>query len=302
MQDLVALVVNPKAGRGRSGKELPRLLDQLDRAAVSYRVSSTQGPGHATELATEAAAGGAATVVAVGGDGTVNEVVNGLMTVEPGGRPSLGVVAAGSGADFARTFDLPADTGESLRGVIGATRPIDVGLIACNGSSGSRERYFVNIANIGIAAATVARAERLPRSLGGARYIVAFWPVLARYRPEPMTLTVDGAAATFTAHNLLVANGRYAGGGMHFSPDSEPGDGVFDVQLNIGPKRQAFTLIPKIYRGKHLPDERILQASGREITLAADTPQPVEADGELIGTSPVRISVVPGAVEMVVSA
>ena len=295
------LVANPRAGRGRAGKELGRLTSVLESAGVEHRIDTTGHTGHATELTVDAARSGAGTVVAVGGDGTVNEVVNGLMALDEINRPALGVVAAGSGADFARTFDLPQHIGTSLAGVVGETRSIDVGRISASGPNGDLVRHFGHIDNIGIAAATVARADRLPRWLGKTRYIIAFWPVLARYQPEAMGITIDGASHSLTAHNVLVANARYAGGGMHFSPHSLPDDGVFDVQMNIGPKRQAFTLMPKIYRGRHLPSERIFQASGSHILLEPTTPQQMEADGELIGiASRVEVTVVPGALQLVV--
>jgi YegS/Rv2252/BmrU family lipid kinase len=297
----VHLVVNPHAGRGRAGKELGALTSLLAERGIEHVVHPTGHGGHATELAVQAARAGAGTVVAVGGDGTVNEVVNGLMALDEINRPALGVVVAGSGADFARTFELPQHIGDGLAGVVGEARPIDVGRIEVETTDGTITRHFANIANVGLAAATVERAERLPRWLGKARYIIAFWPVLVRYRPEEMALIVDGEAHGLTAHNLLVANARFAGGGMHFSPHSKPDDGVFDVQMNVGPKRQAFTLVPRIFRGSHLPDDRIYQASGRRITLEALTPQQVEADGELIGVSDrVTFTVVPEALRLVV--
>lgn len=297
----VHLVVNPSAGRGRAGKELGALTSLLAERGIEHVIHPTQRGGHATELAVQASRAGAGTVVAVGGDGTVNEVVNGLMALDEINRPSLGVVVAGSGADFARTFDLPQHIGDGLAGVVGEARPIDVGRIEVETADGTFTRHFANIANVGLAAATVERAERLPRWLGKARYVIALWPVLVRYQPEEMTLIVDGEDHHLTAHNLLVANARFAGGGMRFSPHSKPDDGVFDTQMNVGPKRQAFTLVPKIFRGSHLPDDRIHQASGRQIVLEALTPQQVEADGELIGVSRrVTFTVVPEALQLVV--
>lgn len=297
MSHNIALIVNPRSGRGRAGRELPTLTAALDSIEADYEIHTTRHPGHATELATDSAASGAKTVVAVGGDGTVNEVANALMRLAADSRPSLGVVAAGSGADFARTFDLPEHTNTQLQGVIGPVRPIDVGRMEFGDAS---VRYFVNLANIGLAAATVERAERLSRRLGKTRYIVAFWPVLARYSKCEISVVVDGEPHAESAHNLLLANGRFAGGGMHFSPHSDPSDGKFDGQMNIGPKLQAITLIPKIYRGKHLPDERILQMSGSRFEIEAERPLMVEADGEMLGTTPVTITVIPEALGLVV--
>jgi len=297
MSGSIALIVNPRAGKNRAGRELPTLMDALDTADAAYEIHTTKHRGHAAELAVEAATAGASTVVAVGGDGTVNEVVNGLMTLDEESRPRLAVVAAGSGADFARSFDLPEHTNPLLRGVIGNTRSVDIGRMDFDGGA---TRFFANITNVGLAAATVERAERLPRGLGKARYIVAFWPVMARYSKCQITVIVDGKVFSENAHNLLLANGRYAGGGMHFSPHSDPSDGLFDAQMNIGPKRQAISLIPKIYRGSHLPDKRILQVSGARFEIDAERPLIVEADGELMGHTPVTITVAPGALHLVV--
>lgn len=297
MSGPIALVVNPRAGKNRAGRELPTLMNALDVADANYEIHTTKHRGHAVELAAELAAGGASTVVAVGGDGTVNEVVNGLMEVDVDSRPRFGVVAAGSGADFARSFDLPEHTNTHLQGIIGDTRSIDIGRLDFDDGT---TRFFANLTNMGIAAATVERAERLPRGLGKARYIVAFWPVLARYSKCQITVVVNGDRFSENAHNLLLANGRFAGGGMHFSPHSDPSDGLLDAQMNIGPKRQAATLIPKIYRGNHLPDKRILQVSGAQFEIDAERPLIVEADGELMGHTPVKVTVVPGALQLVV--
>ena len=298
----IALVVNPRAGRGRVARELPRLLEVIQAAGLSAAVHETSHPGHATELARSAALGGARTVVAVGGDGTVNEVVNGLIDGDaPVSDTALGVVAAGSGADFARTLDLPAHVDHELVGIAGRSRRVDVGRIDCvSPADGSPvTRYFVNAAEAGMGAATVDRAAGLPRWLGRARYVVAFWPTLARFDPLTMTVTTPTDSRTVEAHNVVVANGRYFGGGMHISPHSDPSDGVLDIQVNIGPKRQAFTLVPKIFRGTHLPDDLILQMSGASLSIDTTAPIPIEADGEMVGITPATFTLLPGALELV---
>lgn len=297
--DRVALIVNPRAGKGRVGRELPRLLDTIAAAGARAEVLTTHHAGHATTLARNAAEEGAATVVAVGGDGTVNEVVNGLIVGDrPVGDAALGVVAAGSGADFARSFGFPAHTGTDLRGIVGATTPLDVGRIDCQGPDGPVVRYFVNVAEAGMAAATVDIAERLPRRLGKSRYFVAFWPTLARYRPCQVTVTAGDTTFTGRSHNALIANARYFGGGMHISPRSLPDDGIADLQVNVGPKRQAFLLVPKFYKGTHLPDDRIVEMHGRSGSIDAERPIPVEADGELVGATPLTFRILPGVLRL----
>jgi len=298
----IALVVNPRAGRGRVARELPKLLEAIRGSGLTADLHETTHPGHATELARAAALAGADTVVAVGGDGTVNGVVNGLIHDDaPVSGASLGVVAAGSGADFARTLALPAHVDHELVGIAGRSRRIDVGRIDCvdQGAGTQIHRYFVNVAEAGIGAATVERAARLPRWLGRARYVVAFWPALAAFDPTEMTVATSAENRTVVAHNVVIANGRYVGGGMQISPHSDPSDGVLDVQVNIGPKRQAFTLVPKIYRGTHLPDERIVQMSGARVSVDTSIPVPIEADGEMVGVTPATFTLLPGALELV---
>ena len=297
----VALVVNPRAGRGRVARELPRLLDLIAASGITAVVHETTHRGHATTLARAAALDGFDTVVAVGGDGTLNEVVNGLiLDDEPVGEAGLGLVAAGSGSDFARSFGLPAHVDHGLAGIAGRPRRLDVGRIDCLSAVGEDpiRRYFVNAAEAGMAAATVERAERLPRWFGRGRYLIAFWPSLASFDPVDMTVSTSSETRHLHAHNVLIANGRYVGGGMHISPHSDPSDGVLDVQVNIGPKRQAFTLIPKIYRGTHLPDDQIVQMSGSRVSVATDTPVLIEADGEVVGLTPATFTALPGALEL----
>jgi diacylglycerol kinase family enzyme len=210
------------------------------------------------------------------------------------------VVAAGSGADFARTFELPKHTAGVRPGAFSERTPLDVGRIVCDGPTGRVTRYFVNVAEAGLGAAVVARAERLPRRLGRSRYLIAFWPTLARFTPCNIRVTSNGAAVDEEAHNVVIANARYFGGGMHISPHSDPADGELDVQVSVGPKRQAFTLIPRIYKGKHLPDERILEMAGATITVDADRPLTIEADGELVGTTPGTFAVLPGLLSLAI--
>src|SRR3989304_454698 len=288
------LVVNPRAGRGRVGRELPRLVATLTEAGADPTVLVTGHPGHAVDLARQASRGGAETVVAVGGDGTGNEGVNGLLEdgqprggaasglIEDGnpvGRAALGVVAAGSGADFARSFAYPPHTGTSLRGIVGDTIPLDVGRLTFATEKGESVRYFVNVAEAGMGAATGRAAGPRPRVLGKVRYLVAFWPTLARFHPGEVTVTVNGERFQGRAHTAIIANGRFFGGGMGISPHSNPDDGIAALQINIGPKRQAFTLIPKIYKGTHLPSGLIVQLSGGEGMIETEKPTPPGAGG-----------------------
>jgi diacylglycerol kinase (ATP) len=290
------IIANPRAGRGRVGEELPELERQLLAHRLAHRILETEGPGHATELARTALAEGIRFVVAVGGDGTVQEVVNGMVDQD---RPVaadavLGVVAAGSGSDFVRTFGLPGDAARAVRHLEGdRLYRIDVIRAEFRDGEDRRRRYVPNIAEVGLGAEVVRRAQRLPRRLGRSRYFWGFWLSVGRYRPCPVRVGVDRKSFDGVANNVVVANCQFYGGGMKISPRSYPGDGLIDVQISTGPKSEAFTLLPKIYRGEHVPHPHIKEMRGREIRVDAERPLPVEGDGEVLGTTPATFTVLP---------
>jgi diacylglycerol kinase (ATP) len=293
--DLV-VIANPRAGRGRVGSELPEVERQLRAHRLGYRIVETEGPGHATALARESLRDGARFLVAVGGDGTVQEVVNGMIDEDRplAGDAVFGVVAAGSGCDFVRTFGLPGDAIRSVRHLEGdRVYSIDVVRVDYHDGDGPATRYVPNIAEVGLGAESVRRAARLPRWLGRSRYFWGFWLSVGGYRPSRISVGVDRKSFQGTANNVVVANCQFYGGGMKISPRSYPGDGLIDVQISTGPKSEAFTLIPKIYRGEHVPHPHIKELRGREVRVDAERPLPVEGDGEVLGTTPATFTVLP---------
>ena len=295
----LVVIANPRAGRGKVGARLPQIERVLTGAQLSYRVVRTTHPGHATEVARDALARGERYLVAAGGDGTVHEVVNGMLD---DGRPVaadavLGVVAAGSGCDFVRSFGLPGDTLQAARRLIGdQVRPVDVGRVTYTDgppeSKSEATRYFPNIAEVGLGGAVVARAARLPAFFGPARYLAGFWLTLPTFRPATVRLDADGHACQWRAHNVVVANCRFYGGGMQISPKSEPDDGALDVLVMVGPKSDAFTTLPKVYRGTHLPHRNIAELRASRVRVEADPPFVIEADGELLGTTPATFEII----------
>jgi diacylglycerol kinase (ATP) len=295
----IVVIANPRSGRGRAGAGLAAVERALRDAGLGHRIARTGGRGHATELAREALRGGGRYLVAAGGDGTVHEVVNGML--DDDGRPVaadavLGVLAYGSGCDFVRTFGLPADVAAAARHLAGdAVRRIDVGRLTCTPGV---TRYFTNIAEAGLGGTVVARAAGLPGFLGGARYLCGFWLTLPGFRPATVRLEADGQAYQWRAHNVVVANGRFYGGGMQISPASEPDDGALDVLVMAGPKSAAFTIVPRVYRGTHLPDRNIAVLRAGRLRVDADPPFDIEADGEVLGTTPATFEIIPGAIQL----
>jgi len=292
----MVVIVNPQSGRGAS---LPGIERALRDAGLAFRIAPTGRPGHAVELAREALRGGARYLVAAGGDGTVHEVVNGMLDED--GRlvaadAVLGVLACGSGCDFVRSFGLPGDVVGAVGRLAGDdVRRIDVGRLTC---AGGVTRYFVNIAEVGLGGTVVARTAGLPGFLGAARYLAGFWLTLPGFRPATVRLEADGQAYQWRAHNVVVANCRFYGGGMQISPASEPDDGALDVLVMTGPKSDAFTTLPRVYRGTHLPHRNIATLRAPRLRIDADPPFDIEADGEILGTTPATVEIIPGAIQL----
>jgi diacylglycerol kinase (ATP) len=292
----MVVIANPRAGRGRVGARIAAIEQALAGQGLDYRIVRTTHPGHATEAARDAVHGGERYLVAVGGDGTVHEVVNGMAEH---GDAVLGVVAAGSGSDFVRSFGLPGDAVRAARHLAGdRVRRIDLGRVTFASGASRVTRYFPNIAEAGLGAAVVARASALPGFLGAAKYLCGFWLTLPGFRPATVRVEADEAAYQWRAHNVVVANCRFYGGGMQISPKSRPDDGALDVLVMVGPRSDAFTGLPRVYRGSHLPHRNIVELRARRVRVEADPPLPVEADGELLGSTPATFEVIPAAVRL----
>jgi YegS/Rv2252/BmrU family lipid kinase len=292
------LVVNPRAGAG-PGDVVRRLMTALRARDIVPDVVHTRGPGDATRIARDAASTGRRLIVAVGGDGTVHEVVNGMVDAASGlvrgDDPVLGVVSAGSGCDLVRTFGLDRDPETLARHLAGPgiTR-IDLGRIRLTGPDGGpRTRLFANIAEVGFGGMVARVARRLPARLGPRRYplgIVAAW---GGFRRVPMRVTHDGGIHEAQLCNVVVANGQFFGGGMKVAPRSLPDDGRFDVQAWGGTVTDVLRASRQLRDGSHLqrPDVRAWSSA----TVRVDTARrvPVEADGEPLGHGPAVFDILP---------
>jgi YegS/Rv2252/BmrU family lipid kinase len=300
----VVFLVNPASANGSTGRRWPELAHQAAEAGVSGETLLSSRPGEIADLAEQAARGGAATVVVVGGDGTVNETVNGLMRVagEGGRLPVLGVLPRGTGTDFARTFGIPSDVTAAMATVRdGKVGEIDVGRVEFRGWDGSQAvAYFANVASAGMSGAVAQRANASSKALGGKMsFLAATLAVFARWKPSEVEVDVDGEPRAGLMYDVIVANCRFLAGGMKMTPEATPDDGLFDVLLigNITRRDLALTL-PKVYRGTHLPHPKAELLRGRSVVVRSATPLPIELDGEQPGTTPVRFEVVPAALRL----
>ena len=265
----------------------------------------SDGPGRVTELTRQAADSGAELVVVVGGDGTVNEALNGLAPASTG-SPELALVPCGTGDDFARTCEIPSRLEQALDvAAHGTARPVDVGRARFQGHDRDEaERYFANFAGAGISGAIARRGAVTSRRLGArAAYFWATVVVFARWKSVPMTIEADGERREGLMFEVIVANGAYAAGGMRIAPDAVPDDGLFDMVLFGDVTKPDFlTTFPKIYRGTHVAHPKVEVRRAREVSVEAAEPLPVVLDGEQPGTTPVRFEIVPGALRLRVPA
>jgi len=288
------LIVNPRAGSGAVGKTLPVLTDALRRHELEFDVVETTAAGHASQAATDALSEGIRYLVAVGGDGTVHEVVNGMFDGTEPRAPGtvLGVAGAGSGCDFIRTFGLDRKPEVVARHLAGdMTMDIPVGVVDDADREGQQQRrLFANIAEVGYGAADHLRAERYPRWFGRLRYLIGAYESIAKAQRPETTVKVAHTEATVPLVELVVANCQFFGGAMKVAPRALPDDGKFNVQVYTGPKSQVFTLTMKLYRGEHLPDPNITEWQSPTVELAPDPPLLVEADGEVLGYTPAQFS------------
>ncbi len=299
-------IVNPVAANGRCGRTWAALRDRVSAALGPVDHELTAAPLEATRLAREAVASRRPLVIAVGGDGTVNEVANGLLD---GGRARpdtpLGLIVLGTGGDLARTLDLPRSPADQVAVLArGSARRIDAGRVAFASSGGRPEtRDFVNIASFGLSGATDAIVNRRPllRRLGGRlAFLAAVAEALARYRPEPVRVCVDECLDRVLAiTTVAVCNGRYFGGGMRMAPEARLDDGRLDVVAvsGIGPIGLIGRL-HRVYSGRHLWLPQVTFVTGRSVQAQAERAGarvPLDIDGEMPGFLPATFDVLPGA-------
>ena len=303
ISDRVVFLVNPASDNGATGRRWPQLAHELALAGLSGDALLSEGPGQLGSLARGAVDGGATLLVVVGGDGSVNEVVNGIGGVE---GVELAVLARGTGWDFVRTYGIPRRPAEAAAVALGGeTRTIDLGRVTYRSWAGHEATaWFANIASVGMSGAIAQRANDTTKALGGKiSYAWATLAVFASWRNSEVRVAVDDEFRGGKVQDVVVANGRFFGGGMKICPEADPADGLFDVLL-IGDlsRRELLTTMPKLYRGTHLPHPKGELLRGRIVTVDADEPLPIELDGEQPGTTPARFEIVPAALRVRVPA
>ncbi|KAL5727441.1 Sphingoid long-chain bases kinase 2 [Ranunculus cassubicifolius] len=310
--DLV-FVVNPKGANGRTGKEWKKLLPYVrSRLGKDLNIceSLTSGPCHAIDITREAIREGAEAVVAVGGDGTLHEVVNGFFWA---GKPvsahdkevaratALGVIPLGTGSDFARTFDWKNDPREAVERIArGLRTPIDVGVIS---GEDKESHYFINVADIHLSAKAGYYASKYKR-FGNLCYVIGSLQGFYGHRNRDFRIKVNGGEwevfPQVTA--VCIGNAKYFGGGMKIAPNADPSNGNFEVVILQDFKWYTFLLkLHKLYSATHLSDEQVCSRSVQSIEveeLDGNSGIFVQSDGEYLGSLPRKFHVLAGAIDM----
>jgi diacylglycerol kinase (ATP) len=300
----VLLIFNPMADRGRTGQkasDLRALINQMGGADWQ----ATEYPAHASEIAASAAARGYHTVAALGGDGTVHEVINGLMRCPPEQRPRLGVVPLGSGNDFAYAVGVPKDAQTAIQRVfIGSPRAVDVALIR---DGTGRSEYWGNSCGMGFDAAINIRSRKIKRLTGFVMYLTAtLQSIVLNFEAPHLKVRYDGGALDQPIMLLTVGNGQREGGGFVTTPAALVDDGLLDfVYIHQISQLRLLQLLPMVMKGTHVKEADVSVARTTRLVVDSDRALPIHLDGELFApyeanVRHVEVEVLPGAVHVLI--
>jgi YegS/Rv2252/BmrU family lipid kinase len=288
---------------GIAGKRWPHINKLLREAGVSFEHDFTEGVGHGIELAREAVAKGYELVIAVGGDGTVSEVVNGIVDEEGKGRAILGIVITGVGNDIVRTLGIPRDYANACRVFSDfKTATIDLGVAEYMRGDERVRRFFINTAGLGFDAAVVERTLGRNKAIKGViPYAFSLLLALAAYRNKDVVINLDGAAKEERAFLVVVNNGRYFARGMKITPDADPCDGFLDA-LIMGDLGRLAVLrnLPKVYKGTHITHPKLRLCPVKSIEVDTKERMLLQVDGELLGQAPASFQVLPAALTVAI--
>lgn len=298
------IIANPNAGHGKGARAIPVIEAELTRLGLGFDLVRTERVGHGIELAREAALAGYEVIVAAGGDGTVNEVLNGLMEARQSNknRPALGVICAGRGNDFAPCLNIPEDLPGGCQVLKeDHRRIIDIGRVA--GGKFPQGRYFANNVGVGFDAIGTIEVAKLPE-WGMFSFLIAILKTIFLYYKGPtVRLDYDDQTLTTSTMMLLTMNGKRMGTGFKMAPDSKPDDGLFDLVIVRQVSRlRIFSLIPHFMKGTQgtQPEIRTLRAAKVAISAVKGT-LPAQSDGEIICVDGTRLDIelLPRQIEVV---
>jgi diacylglycerol kinase (ATP) len=299
------IILNPTAGHGNGAHAQPQIEQLFTQHKVSYNLVRTEQPGHGIELTRQAIKEGYEVIVAAGGDGTVNEVVNGLMQSKLEGVPipTMGVLCVGRGNDFSGSVGIPTDLEAGFQALLtGNRRIVDVGRVV--GGKYPEGRYFCNCVGVGFDAITTIEVSKLPRWGGYLSFMAAVLKTIFLYNKAPLAkIEYDGKVITQRSLLISIMNGRRLGGGFIMAPNSLPDDGVFDLCIaEQMSSLEVIKMIPHFTRGDQATQSKIKTGQAGKISIISqDGPLPAQTDGEIICVdgSHLEVEVVPRQIEII---
>jgi len=299
----IRVIVNPQAGRGHAATLTPRIHESFERLGADYSLVHTSAPGDGRTIAREAIGDGVDTIVAVGGDGTSHEILNGMMDVANGETVgNLAWIRGGSGNDFAAACSVPVDVDAACRLVVqGVTRVVDVARVVVDGQL---TRFFGNVVGVGFDGLVSKETRNAKKARGLALYLPAVLrTILVTMSPMRVAVTLDDEELDVEPMMIAVVNGPREGGGFIISPDAKLDDGLLDVMVvDKASRMQMLGLVPRFLKGTHLSHERVSLRTARRVHITSNDPLHFHVDGELLCdvAHDIAIEVVPSALRVVV--
>lgn len=301
------VLVNPNAGTGKGEKDWKKISKLLTDNGFEYTSVFTERKFHAIEIVSEYIEKGYRKIVVVGGDGTMNEVVNGIFAqkkVLPS-KISVGMISIGTGNDWVRTYNIPIDYKEAIKIIKkGNTLEQDAGIVEFHTDTGTETRYFVNMAGMGFDG-LVAQKTNADKELGKSNpflYLANLVSSLFSYSSSNIRITVDGRLVKARVFSMSVGIGQYNGGGMMQAPDALPNDGLFDVTIiKHMTKLSIVANIRRLYDGSIRKVKQVELLTGKSVRVESDVPIPLEVDGESLGFSPFEFNMIPRSIKVIIN-
>ncbi|MFC2080199.1 diacylglycerol/lipid kinase family protein [Bacteroidota bacterium] len=299
------VVVNPAAGSGKAGKDWPLIESLLVKHNIQHESVYTNRRLHAMILCRKMIESGYSRIIVVGGDGTMNEVINGIFAQKrmPTNEVMLGMISVGTGNDWGRMFNIPADYEEAISTIKNQKTFIqDAGVVTYCRNNKSWQRYFINIAGMGFGAkvAVKANSKKAKGKSSPSLYMITLLTSLLSYKSINAVIEIDGTTFKRKVFNLNVGIGKYNGGGMNQIPDAIADDGLYSITLikKMG-KIRIIANIKKLYNGKITRHKKVESYTGKVISVNSPSVLLLETDGETLGHSPMEFQIIPRSVKVI---
>ncbi len=298
-------IVNPNAGSGKGQKDWHLIAELMRKVNLSITVNFTEAKGHAVHLTGEAVRNGCRNIITIGGDGTLNEVVNGIFMNKacPSTDVTIAMIPVGTGNDWGRMFGIPLDYEKAVSIIKeGKVMLHDIGMVNYFNEAENKNRYFINIAGLGFESVVVKRTN-YQKDRGHSGKTIYFYNLLMSllsYKNTRAEIIVDGEKKSADVFSINVGNGKYCGGGMRQTPDAVPDDGLLDVTVinGIG-KFEIIRSLKMLYDGTILTHPKIDGYKCRNLKVSSESLLWVEADGESLGHTPAEFSIIPAGINIV---